>query len=356
MQKLILRIAKYYWTFVSSRFFLRNRPDDSPKRILITKFDKLGDFFLLIPFLQQLVKQDFEIVLISPVIHKEIIDHLAIPVTFIPFNKSSIKDFAGLLKFVRNTSFSHSLNLSMNIWGGFLVNQSKSRQKIGLLQELEHYVYKGANLFYDKSLSYPTDTHNFEVLRRVFEEVSESVEFSPCIEAKSLDDGWIVIHPFASWQPRQWPRYFDLIDMLVSREYKIRVIGTQKEYQSIVIPEKIRCCPSVSFEILSSVGELLNQIEQCRAFIGNDSGPAHYAALIGKPTTVIWGPGFFERIHPKGKNVNFCISPVNCRPCRQKGKSCMAGNNSCLQNISVDMVMEIFENSMKVASQPELIN
>ena len=70
--------------------------------------------------------------------------------------------------------------------------------------------------------------------------------------------------------------------------------------------------------------------------------PAHYSALIGKPTTVIWGSALLERIHPVGKNVQICVIPVPCRPCRQKGKVCSQGNNKCLENIGVELVLKSF--------------
>jgi len=346
MQKLILRCAKYYWTYIASRYLKKNRPDCPSERILITKFDRLGDFFLLIPFLQQLQKGKKEIVLISPPMNKEVIDYLQIPISFIPFDNSSIDKFSELLRFVRETPFNHALNLSMNIWGGFLVNQSKSTNKTGLLQEREHYVYKGAKLFYDKILSYPPNTHSFDVLCRVFGEITGENRFYPFIETNTTDNGWIVIHPFASWKPRQWPDFFNLIKILTERKYKVKVIGTPEEYRNNSILETLRNNPSVSFKVLSSIKDLMEQISSCTAFIGNDSGPAHFAALIGKPTTIIWGPGFFERIHARGKNVHFCIVLVNCRPCRQKGTTCERKNNICLKSITVDMVLEKFECSL----------
>jgi ADP-heptose:LPS heptosyltransferase len=110
--------------------------------------------------------------------------------------------------------------------------------------------------------------------------------------------------------------------------------------------ENINANPQVSKIDLISIDELMTEIETSMAFIGNDSGPAHYAALIGKPTTVIWGPGYLERIHPIGKNVQICIIEANCRPCRQKGDVCKNGKNNCLVDISVDKVMEYFKKTI----------
>lgn len=347
MKKLILKLAKYNWTFLSPLFYRNNRPEDSPNRILITKFDRLGDFFLLIPFLQQLLNKGIEIFVVSLPQNKEIIDHLKIPVTFFPFDNSNHSNFKKLLSVVRKTPFSHAFNLSMNIWGGFLVNQSNSTHKIGLLQEREHYVYKGASLFYDKILSYAPDTHSFNVLVSVFRELSGLIDFNPSIENEFTVKEKIVIHPFASWQPRQWPHFLSLIDSLIAKGYKVEILGTSKELSDYTVPDHFRNNPELCIIKLSSIKELLNHIDQCKAFIGNDSGPAHYAALLGKPVTVIWGPGYFERIHPIGKNVQFCMLPMTCRPCRQNGKTCKRGDNICLQDISVEMVIEKFEKSIK---------
>lgn len=346
MEKLLLRFAKYYWTFVASLFLRHNRPENRPDRILITRFDGLGDFFLLIPFLQKFVNDKIEVVIISPPLNKETIGHLNIPVTFIPFQNSSVKEFSKLLQYVRTNAFSHAFNLSMNIWGGFLVNQSKSMVKVGLLQEREGYVYKGATLFYDKILNYPSKTHNFDVLNNVFSEIQDSNPCKPEISVSSVPGEWIVIHPFATWKPRQWPGFASLIEALLGQEHKVKVIGTLKEHNSFTLPVQYQDNPVFSRVILSSVNELMSEIDQCKAFIGNDSGPAHYAALIGKPATVIWGPGFFERIHPVGTNVHFCISPADCRPCRQKGETCKNGESICLQNITTDMVIKSLEESL----------
>ena len=346
MKKIVLRCAKYYWTYIASLFFRHKRPKNVQKRVLITRFDGLGDFFLLVPFLQQLIKQEFEIVVISPAINKEIIDHLEIPLTFVPFNNSSMSEFGKLLKFVRKTSFSHAFNLSMNIWGGFLVNQSKAVVKIGLLQEKEGYVYKGAKLFYDNIRSYPCKTHSFDVLRNMFAEYTGIENFSPRILSPVFNSEWIVLHPYATWKPRQWPWFSLLIEYLVNNKYKVKVIGTEKEHLGFSLPAYLTYQETVKTISLSSVDQLMGEIDHCRAFIGNDSGPAHYAALIGKPTTVIWGPGFFERIHPKGKNVNFSILPIECRPCRQKGDTCKRGVNKCLQDNTLEMVIEKFKKSL----------
>jgi heptosyltransferase-2 len=89
------------------------------------------------------------------------------------------------------------------------------------------------------------------------------------------------------------------------------------------------------------------EIENAGAFIGNDSGPAHYAALIGRPTFVLWGPGNYERVRPLGRNVHVFKKELPCRPCRQRGDRCIRGTNECLQMIGVDEVFETFRKKVE---------
>jgi ADP-heptose:LPS heptosyltransferase len=343
MNKLFLRLAKYYWTFIAPFSARNRRPKEVQKQILITRFDGLGDFFLLLPFLQNLLLNSYKIVCIGNSASEEILVHLNLPITFLPLKNKNVNEFLNLLQHIKSMNFDYAFNLSMNVWGGIIVNQSRSRVKIGLLQEREHYVYKGANLFYDTVMSYPPSTHNFEVLQNIFTDTMKISPAKQLISTQIQNGQTIVIHPYANWAPRQWPHFLELINKLLRDGYRIKIIGTDVEHRKNLWFENVIANPMVSKINLVSINQLMTEIETSLAFIGNDSGPAHYAALVGKPTTVIWGPGYLERIHPVGLNVQICVIEADCRPCRQKGDVCNKGKNSCLVDICVEMVMEHFK-------------
>ena len=339
MNRLLLKISKYYWTFLASPFARMRRSHDSDNRILITRFDGLGDFFILVPFLQELINKKFRIVLVGPASNKSIVEHLALTVEYLVFDKSEIIQ---LLKKIKNYSFCYAMNLSMNQWGGIIVNQSKSIKKIGLLQEREHYIYKGSKFFYDTIISYPPSTHSFEVFNRLFNDIGIKLSVKPVISTNFTGGQSVIIHPYGNWAPRRWPYFPELIKNLLGKGFHLKIIGTEKEHCENKWVNEFAKSSNCVITPLKSISHLLTLIEQCRAFIGNDSGPAHYASLIGKPTTVIWGPGFYERIRPLGENVNICITPAKCRPCRQKGEICQNGKADCLIGISPEMVLEKF--------------
>ena len=52
-----------------------------------------------------------------------------------------------------------------------------------------------------------------------------------------------------------------------------------------------------------TIGALLAGLSRCAVFIGNDSGPAHLAAAVGTPVTVLFGPTAASEWAPLGPSV-----------------------------------------------------
>ncbi len=342
MNKLSLKIAKYYWTYLDSLCHRLKKTSTASNKILLCRSDGLGDFFLLVPFLQQLTLRNYSIVCAGPALNKEIIDYLSLNVEYISQENHSVKAFMATMERINQHTYAYAFNLSMNIWGGFIVNQSRAVRKIGLLQEREQYVYKGASLFYHKTFSYPAHTHSFTVLNTLFADTLTIAPIIPTISKSSTSQGTILLHPFARWKPRQWPHFDAFARKLIDNGHTIAILGTTQECSLHSWVETIAENTNCTVIAAQNISDLLKVIDSCSVFIGNDSGPAHYAALIGKPTLVVWGPGFLERIQPLGPKVTICSIPIACRPCRQKGNVCSKGINSCLEDLTVEKVWEAF--------------
>jgi ADP-heptose:LPS heptosyltransferase len=329
---MLKKIYKNYLIWLKSHFAKKLRPLKKSKKILLFKGDKLGDFFIFLPHIQQLLKMGYEITLISAKFSKEIIDHLNIDLKYIEYKIDKISDINNILRQVKKADFDYAINFSMNVWGGIFVNNSKAFKKIALVQETEHYVYKGVNIFYDNIYSYNEKSKTIDTYTSVIQELIPDFNISYSINTKTDDKHFILIHPFAGWKPREWPYFSDLLTKKFNN--KIKVIGTKDEFKnndSYKEYEQIE---------LDSISHLMTLIENCTAFIGNDSGPAHYSALLGKKTNVLWGPGNLDRIKPVGNNVNVMFKEISCRPCRQKGEICERGVNQCLLDLTLDEVEE----------------
>jgi ADP-heptose:LPS heptosyltransferase len=336
-----LRVRKYLLTYCSAPLNrLRQRAPSDGKSVFIAKSDGLGDFFLLLPLLKRLLDLKFTISLAGKPFQSEVLDHCAMEIPAIPFDPASPLSINSALDAARALSPVIAVNLSMNAWGGILVNQTHATTMVGLLQEREWYVYKGSSLFYDRRVSYDPALHAFNVNCRLFQELLGIGSVQPRFERPLSDNGEIAIHPYGRWKPRLWPYFADFIELMRTKGYRCAILGTAAEHESGGLASRITGLSSIRIVTLQSVMQLLDEIECCRAFIGNDSGPAHYAGLIGKPAFVLWGPGNFDRIRPLGKNVHIFKKEIDCRPCRQRGERCARGTNECLRRISAEEVVK----------------
>jgi ADP-heptose:LPS heptosyltransferase len=97
----------------------------------------------------------------------------------------------------------------------------------------------------------------------------------------------------------------------------------------------------------TSLGELLGVMTHCDLFITNDSGPLHLAASLGIPTVSFFGPETPVLYGPRGGDALIFHEELYCSPCLNvfnvKTAPC-AGENSCLQAISVDAVFDGIRN------------
>lgn len=348
MNKLLFRLYKYYLTYCGSLVNRIGRCTSIHKSVFITKFDGLGDFFLLLPILHHLIKKGVQITIAGPSFQSEILTHCGLPVSSLSFDTHSGRALSASLLAARNIHPEYAINLSMNIWGGMLVNHTRAPHMIGLIQEPEWYVYKGTSFFYDRTVTYDPSLHGFNVAVRLFEDLLKTGDIEPFLARPVSDNGIIVIHPYGRWAPRRWPHYEALISRLVDLGYRIDLIGTAEEHKNSTMFNFPLLTDRCSIVSLASITDLLTRLEQCHAFIGNDSGPAHYAGLIGKPTFVLWGPGNYDRVRPLGKSVHVLKKDVPCRPCRQKGPHCPKKTMECLTSITAQEVVDMFSTKVPI--------
>ena len=106
----------------------------------------------------------------------------------------------------------------------------------------------------------------------------------------------VVIHAGAGQSVRRWPleRFTSLAGHLQSAGYAVAVINREH----------------------GSLADLLEQLTQADAFIGNDSGPGHLAAALGIPTFTLFGPQLpetFRPVHPEAAWLEG--APCAYKPC-----------------------------------------
>ena len=192
----------------------------------------------------------------------------------------------------------------------------------------------GSRIFLTRSLarSQP-EAHHYEAWRLIARALDLQLpprEFF-FIPAKR-NHGTILIHSGAAQPVRVWPltSYRNLASRLRRENFQVRIACDldQREWwlrsgeTEVAVPR--------------NVTELIAQIDRVGAFIGNDSGPGHLAAICGVPTFTIFGPQlpeWFAPLHPAAEWMEGKACPY--KPCSDY---CRFATPFCLWNIGAEEV------------------
>jgi ADP-heptose:LPS heptosyltransferase len=157
------------------------------------------------------------------------------------------------------------------------------------------------------------------------------------LEAKGIGmDSLAVMHPGAPWGPRRWPldNFFQVAGELV-KEYKLNVvvIGSAEE-KSLATAFESNGIPVLDLTGSLELSQLAALLKAARLYIGNDSGPAHLAAMVGAPVLCIYGPQEPKLFGALARKRVWLKGNTFCSPCWQD--TCIYGERNCMSLITVD--------------------
>jgi heptosyltransferase-2 len=153
----------------------------------------------------------------------------------------------------------------------------------------------------------------------------------------SRGGGTVLIHTGAGQPVRVWPldRYRRLAARLREKGFSVQVAcdagqrgwWLQAGEAGVATP--------------ATVKELIALVDGAGAFIGNDSGPGHLAAICGVPTFTLFGPQlpeWFAPLHPAAEWIEGKACPY--KPCKDY---CRFTTPHCLWNVGEDEVWQRVE-------------
>lgn len=150
---------------------------------------------------------------------------------------------------------------------------------------------------------------------------------------------YAVLHPAANFFTKEWPfdRYAALASFL-EQEYELTPVFTcgPGEGPKLDAVAKFSSRPLRRLDSLT-IPELVALIEGARLFVGNDSGPAHIAAALERPTVALFGSSNSTAWRPWQTPHVVVQNDYPCNPCR--GDRCYAFDRpECILSISLDQV------------------
>ena len=150
---------------------------------------------------------------------------------------------------------------------------------------------------------------------------------SPLQDHSSLLDEYIAIHPGSGGAQKCWPveSFACVIERLWEHSRPVLLLAGPADVERLAYLQRRLVAPPVTdlFSVLFNAPllEVARQLQQCRGYLGNDSGITHLAAMLGVPTVAIFGTSDPVIWRPVGNRVSVIYEPG-------------------LENLPVDVVME----------------
>ncbi len=116
---------------------------------------------------------------------------------------------------------------------------------------------------------------------------------------------------------KRWPadRFATLADLLIDASAQVLLIGSPEELEvSAEVAQLMRHQP-IMLTGRTSLTEAVEILDAVDLLITNDTGPAHIAASLGRPTLVVFGPTNPLTTHPLSPAAEIVRHAPECAPC-----------------------------------------
>lgn len=317
------------------------------KIFAIISLNKLGDTVFTIPAIDQLLKlyKDTTFYIIcfgdSKIIYNQIIKNAK----YCILNKNDFH-FNGRLasltaiKKLKSISPNTIVDVTGAINSASLILTSRCQTIYGVNESL----YKG---IYDEYQILRNKPHQIDIYFDALGSlIPERLKKFSGYKNNNNNLGVILIQPLAGWKAKEWGiNNFLKLYKKISYHNKCALIIPKNELEQDVLST----LEQSGFNIIltENIEDLINNINKCKIFVSNDSGPLQIAALLGKPTYGIYGPTNPIFHLPRGENHIFVQKQLKCTPKTTKycytfgGKYCP--HYDCMNLLNVDEVFESLE-------------
>lgn len=319
-------------------------PPDAPTlasakegRLLVAELRGMGDLAILMPFLQAAV-QRYDVTLLAVPNAAGLLRRFAPEVELIPcvapwalfsggwdLPRWPWRRLLGVVRALRARRFAAAVSVWPLASDHLFLRLAGARRLLGFSQ-------KGAAWLLDRDLRREEHTHRPAAWRRLAAELNLPALATAQPRLRPAVPRRLVLHSGASQHLRVWPlpRYAALLTRLRARGWSPVVLCDRWQ-----LP-RWHELGETSVRVAADMDELAETIARGAAFLGNDSGPGHLAALCGVPTFTIFGPqlpALFAPGHPRAGWTEG--QPCAYKPCYDR---CRFAEPHCLTGVTADAV------------------
>jgi lipopolysaccharide heptosyltransferase II len=303
-----------------------------PEKILLTRLRYIGDVVLTTPCIRRLGESfpKAEITYLTQAPYGELLENH-------PFLKKVLSpdfgsmDAAGKVRLMWDLARSRYdlvIDLFSNPRSALLTASTFAKKRIGTYHFWRSWAYN-VNVRVDPCVRSAVE-HHLEHLKSIGLDASPSrpelfvtdeqrTEGARLMKDAGVSEpsGAVILQPGAKWQAKRWPvRAFGaLARMLLDESLEVVFLAGPGE-ETNVVESRIKV-PETSVISSLTLRQLMGVLASCRAYVGNDGGPAHVAAALGTPTVAVFGPSEPDIWFPYGDGGRAaCVyEQIECRPC-----------------------------------------
>ena len=175
------------------------------------------------------------------------------------------------------------------------------------------------------------------------------------LAARGVSPGtrYAVLHPTANFFTKEWPfdRYAALASYL-EEQHGLAPVFTCGPGEGLKLEAVAQAYGKALIRLDPlTLPELVAAIEGAALFIGNDTGPTHIAAALGRPVVVLFGSSDSTAWSPWRTPHALVQNYYPCNPCR--GDRCYAFSEpKCILSISLEQVRSAVERLLAAAPSP----
>ena len=321
--------------------------------LLVAELRGIGDLAILMPFLQTACTR-FDVSLLAGPNAAGLLQRFAPEVELIPcvapwalfsggwnLPRWPWSRLAGVLRALRERDFHAAVSVWPLISDHIFLKLARPKKLIGFGQ-------RGGRWLLNRDLRRETHTHRSEAWRRIAENLGLTAMSTIQPRLRPAQVLRIVLHSGASQLLRVWPmdRYATLLKNLRQTGWSPVVLCDQLQLS------RWHAMGETSARVPVDMDDLVETIAQGSAFLGNDSGPGHVAALCGVPTFTIFGPQVPALFAPGHSQAGWVEGlPCPHKPCFDR---CRFAEPFCLTGIDRDDVWQRLTFWLKTLETPHV--
>lgn len=311
-------------------------------RLLVLELWALGDLAVATPFLQA-VSRVFDVTLLARPVAEALRPRFWPEVRVVPFlapftayhhkyrlHRWPWVDLTRKVGLLRNFKFEVGVSSRWNPFENLLLLLSGCNRRIG-------FPRAGTGILLTQRLSrISARAHRYDDWKIVAGALGIEMPESAVFVSTDRRHGHVVMHTGAGQKVRVWPldRFREIVRRLRALGFTVTVacdVGQSEWWRQT----------GEQPETPADVDTLLKLFDGAAAFVGNDSGPGHWAAICGVPTFTIFGPQlpeWFVPLHPAAEWV-----PGRDCPFKQCFDRCRFEVPHCLYDLHLEEVWKRVE-------------